>query len=419
MVQAMRLVGIIAALTIIQSCKPSMQPFDRQAPQPQYGAYPPTYPQGGNTTLPVPSDRNFGDNHLPPVSRTVKVGFLVPLSGRSAPVGEALRDAGVLALFDKYSALSGPAAGVRVELITKDTKGTASGARQAAADAVKQGAELIIGPLYSGSVEAIKPLAKTGKISILSFSNNKAVAGNGVYTMGFNPDQQAKRISQYAFMRDMNRIGVMAPNNPYGRQVLKSVKSVANLLGRDVQPVVQYSPTGSTITKDVKRLAMEGGMGGRLNFDALFLPEGGDKLGPILNGLEANNITPKTVQFLGTGLWDDRDLIRLYNLEGAWLASSPPEMYQAFEERFINTYDYKPTRIASLAYDAVALAATLATSGNGFGRGAITDPSGYYGPANGIFRFNSNGTVERGLAVLEVNRGRFNVIDPSPTSFGR
>lgn len=415
MVQVMRWIGVAAALVMIQACRPTPQPFDRSAQAPQYqtGYTLPGAPSAMPMETPMP------DTHLPPVSRVVKVGFLAPLSGASAPVGEALRDAGVLALFDKYSALTGPAAGVRVELIPKDTKGTPEGARQAAAEAVNEGAELIIGPLFSGSVEAIKPLAKTGKISILSFSNNKAVAGNGVYTLGFDPEEQAKRVAQYTFMRDVNRIGVLAPNDPYGRQVVKSVQSVANLLGRDVKPVVSYAPSGTSISQDVRNFAMEGSVGARLQFEALFLPEGGDKLGPILNALAENNINPKSVQFIGTGVWDDRDLIRLYPLDGAWLASSPPEFYRAFEERFMNTYSYKPPRIASLAYDAVALAATLATSGNGFSTAAITDPSGYSAPANGIFRFKSNGTVERGLAIMEVSGGQFKVIDPAPVSFAQ
>jgi ABC-type branched-subunit amino acid transport system substrate-binding protein len=322
-----------------------------------------------------------------------------------------------LALFDKYAVLPPQAASVRVELIPKDTKGTAEGARQAAADAMKEGAELIIGPLFAAEVEAIKPLAQTGKISILSFSNNAQVAGNGVFVMGFDPAEQVRRVAQYTYMQDKNRLAVLAPNDEYGQAVIAATQSAAQMLGRKVEPVVRYSPNAVSVESDVASLIEKGNVGGKLTFDALLLPESGTKLEPILSRLAQVNITPQTVQFIGTGLWDDHELIRKHNLDGAWLASSPPGLYSGFEQRFTNTYDYKPPRIASLAYDAVALAATLATSQGDFSREAITLRSGYSAPANGIFRFRPDGKVERGLAVLRVKNGRFDVLDPAPVSF--
>lgn len=420
---------MLCIVALMTACQPSIpQHFDKKA---QHAA-----PAAAGDAASSSADRQIAESGKAPSSdptvaktdkidysdhptKVVKIGLLVPLSGRSETIGKALQDAGILALFDKYASLAGPAAGVRVELIPKDTKEGTSGVRQAAVEAVKEGAQLIIGPLYSQSVEAIKPLAKEGKIPILSFSNNVAVAGDGVYVMGFNPEEQTRRVASYLLSKDMNRVAVLAPKDAYGNSVTDAMKATAELLGRKVEPIVKYAPGGVTIAQDVKKLADEGRVAGHYIFDAIFIPEASDLLGTILARLEDQQITPQTVQFIGTGAWDDRDIIRLYKLEGAWLASSPPDMYAAFEERFINSYGYKPPRIASLAYDAVALAATLATSGIGFTHEAITDPSGYSGPANGIFRFNKNGTVERGLAVLQVKHGKLEVVDPAPFVFAK
>jgi hypothetical protein len=153
-------------------------------------------------------------------------------------------------------------------------------------------------------------------------------------------------------------------------------------------------------------------------FDSLLLPEGGQQaLATILRALSTRGVTPQNVQFLGTGFWDEADLLRRTALTGAWLASSPPNLTAHFEQRFMNTYHYVPARISSLAYDAVALGVTLATSGRGFGPDALTQPAGYSGPANGIFRLRANGTVQRGLAVLEVRGADLIVIDPAPAGF--
>ena len=44
------------------------------------------------------------------------------------------------------------------------------------------------------------------------------------------------------------------------------------------------------------------------------------------------------------------------------------------------------------------------------------DPNGFAG-VNGIFRFNADGTSERGLAVLEVQPDGFHVVSPAPKTF--
>jgi hypothetical protein len=149
----------------------------------------------------------------------------------------------------------------------------------------------------------------------------------------------------------------------------------------------------------------------------LLLPEGGQALGTIIRTLNTRGVNSSTVQLLGTGIWDDAALVRRVSLDGAWFASSPPQGTIAFEQRFRNTYQYAPPRIASLAYDAVALAVTLAMAPEPFGPTMITSNAGFAGPANGIFRFRPDGKVERGLAVLEVQAGAFKVMSPPPAGF--
>jgi hypothetical protein len=46
----------------------------------------------------------------------------------------------------------------------------------------------------------------------------------------------------------------------------------------------------------------------------------------------------------------------------------------------------------------------------------LTRPSGFSG-VDGLFRLLSDGTSERGLAILEVQPGGPRVIDPAPSAF--
>ena len=78
-------------------------------------------------------------------------------------------------------------------------------------------------------------------------------------------------------------------------------------------------------------------------------------------------------------------------------------------------------RLATLAYDATALVVALGTARRGVGGpfdvNALRDPAGFSG-IDGIFRFGSNGLVQRGLAVLQIQPdGSTIVIDSAPQSF--
>jgi ABC-type branched-subunit amino acid transport system substrate-binding protein len=105
-------------------------------------------------------------------------------------------------------------------------------------------------------------------------------------------------------------------------------------------------------------------------------------------------------------------------LQEAWFAAPENGGFNAFAERYRAKYHSDPTRIATLAYDAVSLAAALAhTQGSQrYSQNVLTNRSGFNG-ADGVFRFRPDGTNERGLSVLQINNGAAVPISPAPHSF--
>jgi len=105
-------------------------------------------------------------------------------------------------------------------------------------------------------------------------------------------------------------------------------------------------------------------------------------------------------------------------LRGAWYAAPDPARRADFERRFTSTYGRPPHRLATLAYDGVALAGHLARlkAGGDFSAEAITNPNGWAG-VDGVFRFLPDGRVERGLAVIEIQGDRGVVVSPAPSTF--
>lgn len=402
--------AVLAALAILGGCMapPSRTYTTLKGPQKTYQLTP------SNSVITPYADMSADDNEMLANQKVVKVALLLPLTGRNAELGKALRDAAAVSLFDKYARLSPKAQSVRVELVPKDTGDTHEQAMAAMNQAVEEGVEFVIGPLFADAASAAAPVARAKNLNVLSFSNTRTQASPGTYMFGFSPAEQTERIVNYAIQNGKTRIAVLVPNSPLGETVLTSARATASKAGTKLISEAKFMTQGAGMDTALNALVPPGKAA---NFDAILIPEGGAALDTIMRGLSARGVKPNTVQFLGTGLWDDAELLRRVNLDTAWFASSPPELTSQFEVRFKTTYNYSPPRIASLAYDAVALAVTLATSGRAFDATTLTSPGGFSGPANGIFRLRADGTTQRGLAVMQVTGGNRKVISPAPTGF--
>jgi len=308
----------------------------------------------------------------------------------------------------------------QIVLLPKDTGNTPADSVRVAKQAIEQGAKFMIGPLFSQSVTAIAPMAKEAGVTMLTFSNNKAVASDDVYTFGFLPEQQVERIAEYAFLHNIQRVAVLAPNDAYGEKVLETLKREFGRRGGLIAHNELYAPSPANIDAAVSRLAAAyGNAQDTRKFQAIFIADGGYQLKNILASIQKTSIDLSKIQLLGTGLWDDPEVAKILAMTGAWFPSAPPAPYAKFEQHFTTVYGYKPVRLASLAYDATMLATTLAmASPDGFiNKAALTDPQGYVGTANSLYRLRQDGTSERKLAILEITPGGFTVVDPAPKGF--
>jgi ABC-type branched-subunit amino acid transport system substrate-binding protein len=357
----------------------------------------------------------------------VKVAVLLPLSGANAELGKAMLEAAQMALFTTGND--------RLSLVPRDTTGTPDGAAGAARTAIADGAQLILGPLLSAEVDAVKPVAGEAKINVIAFSTATQLAGDNVFLMGFLPRQEVVREAAFARESGLSRFAVLAPNSEYGRLMTDALRETASQAGGTVVKAETFEPRSGDVGPPIQRLtgnaasaapgaspepdaALAPGPTPRASFDALLLPEGGDQLKQIARRLKTAGIGSPQVRLLGSGLWDDPTISSEPALIGGWFAASPPDARREFQNRFQSTYGHPPPRLASLAFDAAALAAVLAKGGGPapFSHEAILNPSGFSG-VDGLFRFTPQGLVQRGLAVLEVQPQGPIVVSPAPRDF--
>jgi len=338
----------------------------------------------------------------------VKVAMLLPLTGspQTAAVAKGLQQAAELALFERNAP--------SLQLIIKDDKGTEEGARAAAEEAIKGGAELIIGPLFAKSVAAVAPIGRQARVPIIAFSNDTRVAGNGVYLLSFLASQDVPRITAYTVAQGHTHIAALLPDDALGKVQEQLFRAAVERSGGTVAAIEHYPVDVNGMVAPVHRIRDAIRTAGETGepIQALFLPGGQDTLPLIGPLLPKSAIDTQRVKLVGTGGWDYPNAGRERILEGGWFAAPDPRGWREFSERFAKSYKTMPPRLASLAYDAVGIATRFATEPkeSRYTSGNLTRASGFTG-IDGMFRLLANGTSERDLAILEMQKFGSSVID--------
>ena len=379
-------IAVLATLFLAAACS--------DAPQTSTPAKPTTTPRPATASTTTASGKT-------------RIALLLPLTGQASAIGQSLQQAAEMALFDTGAK--------ELALSTYDSGNTPEAAIEAYRQARTAGAALVLGPLFGTSATALSPLVSQGGANVVSFSNDEAAASRGVWIMGIAAPPQVRRVVDQAIDAGIRRFATFAPNTPYGEQMARTLESHVAVRGGTVVAAELYDASSNDLMTAAKRLAGEIKGDGKL---AVLVPVAPPRLSSVLATLAAAGLDKATVQFIGTGVWDVPGIGADTMLRGAWYAAPDPARRADFERRFVSTYGRPPHRLATLAYDGVALAGHLARlkPGGDFSAEAITNPAGWSG-VDGIFRFLPDGRSERALAVIEVQGDRNVVISPAPGTF--
>src|SRR4029079_467075 len=285
------------------------------------------------------------------------------------------------------------------------------GASQGTQQALAEGAEIILGPLFAVSVPSTAQLTRTRGVSVIAFSTDSSIAGRGVYLLSFLPESDVNRIIDYAAGTGKRSFAALLPDNAYGNVVEAAFKqAVARKGGR----IVAFEKYGADRSAAARTVAQSLGQA-----DALLIADDGESVVATADALTAAGSNLRNIQLLRTGLWDNPRVFASPVLQGGLYAAPDPSGFRSFAARYRTKFGGEPVRTATLAYDAVALVAALSRTQGAqrFAAETLTNPSGFAG-IDGLFRFRADGTNERGLAVMKVAQGGGTPVVGSPKSFG-
>jgi ABC-type branched-subunit amino acid transport system substrate-binding protein len=381
----------------------------------------------------------FGQGAAQPLSSVApagtRVALLAPLTGANAERGQWLAQAAQLALAEPGS----PALDVR------DTGSTPQGAAVAAQAALTGGAGLILGPLTAGETAAVAPVARAAGVAVLAFTNDPAQAQPGVWTLGITPAQQVRRLVGSLQAQGKNRITAVLPPGDFGAAMGTALTQALAAAGAPPPDIHVHDNNNANIRNILRDIS---GYAGRREpidarikadrskhtaearrevaqlsrqpvppppFDALLLADTGEKLSWEASFLGYYDISTHDERVLGPALWANPAALAGANLTGAWYAAPDPAARATFDAAYQAKYGGPAPGLADFAFDAAAIARVLATAPGGYSVASLCRPEGFAG-VDGVLALQPDGTVRRGLAIFEVQKGGSRIVDPAPTN---
>ena len=348
----------------------------------------------------------------------LKIGVLLPLTGKYSYIGQSLLDTMQMVIYENKN--------IDSELIIKDTKANPSLAKKATKELVEQNVDVILGPFFSSSLNKSLKIAKYKNVPLISFSSDRKEKEEGVYLMGFEPEQQIIDITEYTIKKNYKRFAALLPNSKYGKRVLNTYRKVLNKNKLLLNKIELYELGSNDIEKNIQKLVgldknpqLEKDEETGENpiedfdpgFDVLLLLETGNRLKETSALLTYYGVDFQKVKLIGTGEWYIDNIGSEPGLIGAWFVAPNPKLWQNFKKKFYKFYNYEPIRLSSLAHDSLTSVFSIINKNDKFYELNYMDFQNSYGftGIDGDFKFLSDGTVERKLSILEIKQNSFKV----------
>ncbi len=417
------------------------------------------------TALPSIREARF----LPPTDperESGRVGVLLPLSGPYASVGRKSLEGITLAtgIFDAR------ARHVRggVELLVRDTGGTAAGAERGVMELEREGASAIIGPLLGKESQAAARAAQRAGIPLLALSRREEIAttGDRIFRFGLTPRAEIETLVTYAMDElGLSRFGVLYPRDGYGRQARGLFWDAVEARGGEIVAVASYE-AGATdfadpmralvgyrlisnaelgairarnrLLREAKRKSPETaaelrakaaemeGPGGEplppfIDFDALFIPDTHQNVALVAPQLTFHEISG--VRLLGLSDWNHPDLVAIGRnhvggsvFTSAYYDESEHPALAAFGSRYKATFGQPADAFAAVAYDTARLLLSQLRDGDGGSLAESLRGTGIAAGVSGVTKVLPDGNAAKRPHLLGVHRGRIISVDEAGTA---
>ncbi len=389
----------------------------------------------------------------------VRIGVMLPLSGKSASVGQSLKNAAEIALFSSGNQ--------RIILQFYDTNNAVNGISDLTRQAISERVNIILGPLFANEARDVARVGRSYGVPVLTFSNDERMLQDAdIHSMNYLLSQEIDRIVGFASSNGRKMIAVIIPEGESESIIKNAIRkstdrysakifNIATYENGDqesivsaVQKISEYETRSSNVKKikaaiDERLSELNGktcamaraefskyvseknsnaeqpriiddcdrleplkknlepiNAVGQIPYDAIFIYGDSKDLVSIGSYLMYYDVNPRNVKFIGTSVLDNREIFAERGYYGAWFTSKNNSTARAFESEYRNVFGEYPSRLGMFAYDAVSVISALSQNGQFYVKG-LNSPNGFFG-ISGLFKFTRDGEVIRSFDVKEV-----------------
>ena len=303
--------------------------------------------------------------------RVLKVGVLLPLSGKFQDIGESFLKAIQLALYDISDE--------NIKIFPKDSKGNPLGAFEAAKEFEEQGIEIVIGPIF---FENLERLGEISNITFISLTNKTKIGSKNIIAFGININSQIDILKKYFDEIKISKTLLLSPNSEYidqskfvsDKDVLKFYRTYkydtnAKKITGQIEKITKYRERKKDLERrikileksdlyehkqELKKLEQMHTLG-KVNFDSVVVIDFGERLKSVLTSFMFSDISSKKVNFFTINQWFDESFFNENAMQNLHFPSIDFDNLKKFNKKFLNAFNEKPNVVSILAYDALGL----------------------------------------------------------------
>ena len=302
--------------------------------------------------------------------KVLKIGVLLPLSGKFQDIGESFLKAIQLGLYDISNE--------NVKIYPKDSKANALHAYQSAIEFEEQGIKVVIGPIFYESLERLNEI---NNITFISLTNKTQKISNNTIAFGININSQIDVLNKYFNEIKVSRILLLSPKNQFINQIEIIEDSELKLyevffydtspkkITSEIEKLTKYHERKKDLERrieileksylykhkqELKELKQKHTLG-KVNFDSVLVVDFGERLKSVLTSFMFSDVLTSEVNFFTINQWFDETFFNENALQNLHFPAINYSNFKKFNKKFLNTYNEKPNKVSILAYDALGL----------------------------------------------------------------
>ena len=354
--------------------------------------------------------------------KTLKIGVLLPLSGKFKDVGQSFLKAIQLALFDIGNE--------DIKIYPKDTKGSALNTYQSAKKFEKEGIEIVIGPIFYENLERLEEI---NKITFISLTNQTQKIPKNTIAFGINIESQIDALKKYFDKIEVSKTLLLSPKSEFiyqsksvvEKDVLKFYRTYSydtnpRKITGEIEKITKYRERKKDLERrikileksdlykdknELKKLEQMHTLG-KVNFDSVVVVDFGERLKSVLSSFMFSDVLSDEVNFFTINQWFDESLFNENAMQNLHFPSIDFDNLKKFKKKFLNTFNEEPNEVSILAYDALGLIYYCWSNNNfQFKQDQLYTKEGFKG-LHGEF-FIENNLSKQKLKIYQVSKNKF------------